>query len=355
MHVMENKYGRFLGFRDAEGKGGGGGNGAGGGEGNGGGADGAGAGDRGGAGDKGGGEGEGEGGDKGAGSKAGGTILDDGDDKGGSEGKPGRWPDDWKAQMADGDADTLKLIDRYDSPKAAAKALREAQNKIRSGQVKTPLPDNPTAEQITAYRKDNGIPEAPEGYEKGLKLPKGLVVGEADKPILASFLKDMHGGNATQAEVNRAVNWYYTQRDAEMAARHEGDKTAKRAIDDAMREEWGPDFRVNQRVLKEYVEGTGMQDLLVGARGPDGNLLLANSKFVSWMTNKARDENPIATVVPNSGGTGMATASARMAELEKMSADTTSDYWKRGKVGAALQQEMRDLIDAQERQKARAK
>ena len=90
--------------------------------------------------------------------------------QGGGEERPdptptAKWPDDWREQLAAGDEGLLKQLKRYASPANYAKAGFEAQQRLRAGQAKEPLPENPTPEQITAWRKDNGIPEAPDGYK----------------------------------------------------------------------------------------------------------------------------------------------------------------------------------------------
>src|SRR3546814_3644725 len=61
------------------------------------------------------------------------------------------------------------------------------------------LPIYATPEQIAEWRKEQGIPEKPEDYD--LKFDNGLVIGEADKPLVAEFLKASH---ATNVKIGRA-------------------------------------------------------------------------------------------------------------------------------------------------------
>jgi hypothetical protein len=92
----------------------------------------------------------------------------------------------------------------------------------------------------------------------------------------------------------------------------------------------------------------------VGARGPDGRLILADPDVVRWLVNEARDKNPIASVMPGGGGNSLDAATTELAKLRGMMSDYGSDYWKKGPVGDKLQARYRELTDAVERQKERA-
>jgi hypothetical protein len=180
----------------------------------------------------GGGGGEGEGGDEGASASAEG----DGEGSAMPDATP-VWPEDWQAQMTGGDEKAQKHIGRYASPPEVYKALTAAQQKIRSGEVINPLPENPTEEDLKAYREARGIPEEPGKYD--LNLGDGVVVGEEDQPLVDSFLKEAHDGNLDPATVNRVVKWWYNNREEQMDALGVLDEEKKAQCEDDLRNEWG--------------------------------------------------------------------------------------------------------------------
>lgn len=239
----------------------------------------------------------------------------------------------------------LKELERYDTPGAVNQARIEARARISAGLAPKELPANATAEEIAAYRVERGIPETPDKYD--LTLPDGLVVGEADKPLIDNYLKAMHGEHATPAEVKRAVTWYYKQADAIREQTENTDAQYKKDNIDVLRDKWGPEFRRNIGIYEEFKASLpqDLQEQLAAARGSDGRLLMANATFLQWMVNQERARNPIATVVSGGGPGALAAAETELAALTKESADTNGPYWK-GPDAGKKQERMRALIEA---------
>ena len=233
----------------------------------------------------------------------------------------GDWPSDWREKMAGGDAKRLAELGRYSSPQAVDDARRAAAERIAKGELKPPKPgEGATPEQVAEWRKSQGIPESPDKYE----MPKGLVVGDADKPFVEGFLKTMHDQDATPGEVQRALGWWQQHQEAQRTATLEADQTFKDQNVQALQKEMGADFKRNMTVVGQFLKEApeGVSETLMGARGPDGRLLAANAKFIGWLTNMALEKTP------------------------KMMGDTTSDYWKKGETGAKLQERYRVLTNA---------
>jgi hypothetical protein len=159
------------------------------------------------------------------------------------EGVNGYWPDDWQSRLSKGDEKLAKQFGRYASPEAVGEALIAAQNKIRSGQLTQALPENPTEDELKSWRKDNGIPEAPDKYD--LKFDSGLVIGEEDKPIIDSFLETAHGKNLNPDQAKAAVEWYYQEQERQEQAIQEQDNEQRQEALDALNVEWGANFRPN--------------------------------------------------------------------------------------------------------------
>ncbi len=81
---------------------------------------------------------------------------------------------DWRKQVSGGDEAAAKLLERYTTADAFGKAHLEAVKKISAGEFAKPLPKDAKPEQVTEWRKANGIPEKPEDYFE--KLPNGRVI-----------------------------------------------------------------------------------------------------------------------------------------------------------------------------------
>lgn len=150
------------------------------------------------------------------------------------------WPDDWRQQLAGDDKAYLKTLERFDSPSALAKSYREMQAKISSGQIKAAAPGpNATPEEVATWRKENGLPEAPQGYLEKLELPNGMVIGEADKPIVAQFAEQAFADNIDPKAFNGLVAKYYAMQDAQAQERMAADSQFKLTSTDELNKEWG--------------------------------------------------------------------------------------------------------------------
>lgn len=271
---------------------------------------------------------------------------------------PAAFPDDWRQQYvahAKGDDGLLKRLERYASPMAALDALIAAQNKISSGEIKvqSPFPEKGSDEQKAAWRKDNGIPEAPDKYE--LKFDDGLVIGEEDKPVVDEFLKAAHAANMKPADAKTALNFYFKNREAEIQARAEADSSQRQETLDALNAKYGGDFRRNINMAKSLIQTAPPEvAALIESARSNGEALFNNADFVDWWVNLARQVNPVATVVPGDGQAVASQIDARIAEIEgymkaKKNSPEGKKYWGDPKIQA----ELRDLYSARDRTKAR--
>lgn len=280
------------------------------------------------------------------------TIVSDPVDK--PIAAPADWPEDWAAKMAGGDEKELATLSRFKSPVELAKAYREAQKKISSGQLKesNPYPADGTDEEKAEWRKANDLPENVEGYYKG--LPDGLVVGDDDKPMVDSFLENVLNEGGTQAEANRAIAAYYDIQEKNAEARAMADNEAKITGEEDLRAELGAQFRPSIAALNSWLQ-TAPEDVrenLMNARGPDGTPIMSNANTLRWLMSVQQEINPAASVMP-SGAASASGVADRIAEIEKMVADRSSEYWV-GPNSSSLKAEYNKLLDAQEKMKSRA-
>lgn len=276
---------------------------------------------------------------------AGGTVLDTSaaDDK--PAAAPADWPADWRERMAGDDKAFLNVLKRYTSPLTYAKAGFEAQQRIRSGELKKPLGADATPEEIAAFRKDNGIPDAPEGYE--IKLSDGVVPGEADKPLLEAFKGFAHGKNWTPGQLNEVLDWYYQQQDAASVQRFEVDSQTKAATEEDLRGEWGAEYRANVNAIGNFLDGApeGVKATLMHARGPDGTMLGNNAAVLRWLASMARESMPGAGLVPAGTSNPSAAMETEIEGIERMMRDEPQKYWRDEKTQARY----RDLLAARDR------
>lgn len=257
------------------------------------------------------------------------------------------WPEDWREKYAGTDESKMNVLKRYASPQAALDALFAARNKIQTGTVKTPLSDNPTPEELSAFRKENGIPEKPEEYDTNIE---GLVFGEDDKPVIEGFLQKMHAANASPAQVKAGLEAYHAAQEQIQEARYEQDTQFKQASLDQIKSEWGQDYKLNINLMKGMFEAHGdseVMDLLFGGRAADGNVIGNHPAILRALVAVAREVNPVATVT----GTGnISSIDDEMAALQKMMGDTKSEYWK-GPTAEKNQARYRQLLEAKSKLK----
>lgn len=267
--------------------------------------------------------------------------------------EPAVKPDDWataRARIAKGDEKIEKRLARYTSIDSVAEALIAAQDKIRDGSLKSALPKDATPEQLAAWRSENGVPDKPEEYDT--TLPDGLVIGDADKPIVDAYLVEAHKSNLTPDQVKANLAWYFAQQEEQIAQQYAADESVRETAEEALREVWGTETKLNKSLIKGMLETApkGVADQLLGARLSDGTPLGSHPDTLRWLADVARTLNPMATVVPNSGTNQMQAIEAELAGFEAKMKDKASDYWK-GPTAAANQQRYRDLLNVQARVK----
>lgn len=231
-----------------------------------------------------------------------GTLLDDAGKAADGKGAPvGQWPEDWRkdivghlglTEQAEIDKE-LKILERMASPADVYKKAREAERKLSSGQVKKALPANATPEQIAEWRKDNGIPEKPDAYV--IPEVKGHEWSDDDKAIAGQLFGALHEANVPQSAADAVLKWYPSfvakQTEQIMAV----NKQARDATEDALRKEFGNDYRPNVQLLgRLFQDKTAMPEAVAraftSARHPDGRILLNDPEVASFLVSLARQQ-----------------------------------------------------------------
>lgn len=255
------------------------------------------------------------------------------------------WPEDWRQRAAGTDEKKLKKLERYGSPQAALDALFNAQAKIASGDLKTPLKADATPEEKAAWRAEQGLPDSPKGYD--LTLPDGLIVGENDRPLVEDFLTAAHEGDMKPGEVKKVLGWYFAKQQAMVEAQADADADFRAQATETLREEYGPGYKQEVKIALAAFDNApdGVKDLVLGGRLADGRLLGDHPAVLGWLSRMSREINPIGTVVPGSGTNAVQAVEAEVSSIRKLMSDHKSEYWK-GPNSAKLQARYRELTTA---------
>lgn len=263
------------------------------------------------------------------------------------------WPSEWRTLLAGEDQKTLDRLGRFNSVKDVWASYTNMEKILSSGQHKATLPSDrdPTAEELTAYRKASGIPENAADYAKA--LPAELVIGEEDKAAVDLLMNRMHKLNASPALVKEAVQTYYDALEHAQEQAVAAQQAIKQQSEDTLRKEWGAEYRSNMNAIKNMLAGApeGVQDLLSTAVLSDGSLAFNNADFMRWFAGLTREINPASTVVPAGHGDPMTSVVSQLSEYKaRMQKDINA--WQHPSNSADRARYL-DLLRAQEKLSAR--
>lgn len=252
---------------------------------------------------------------------------------------------DWRKEFAGDNADDLKALERFTSKADFLKSWKEQKATISAGKHKEPLPENATEEQKAEYRKVNGIPEKAEDYYK--TLPDGVVFGEDDKPGVTKFLQDMHGLNAPPAMVSKALEVFVAAQAEGAMMRSEQDIKARDETSEALRTEWGVDYKGNVNAMSAFVKSNipeGDQANFLNARMGDGTPVFSHPGMVKAFAQLGRTLNPTGTTTPGGGLDKLDAIQDAIKGYEKRMATDRVNWYKDNKA----QEHYRQLVDARD-------
>ncbi len=247
------------------------------------------------------------------------------------------WSESWRQDWAGEDKGKLDRLSRYTSPNAAFDALMSAQQKISSGDFKKveDFPSEGTDDEKASWRSDNGIPESAEKYafEKENEIAQSLAEMAFDKNIKPDFAEGF-------------LEWHTAQQKAADDAIADTDAQDTETTEDALRSEWGNEYRVNMNKIHGLLDGAqeGIKDQLMNARLGDGTMLGSNPNVLKFLADLALIQNPTTTLVPTSGDLH-GSLESELKDLQGLMRNKTSEYWK-GPKAEANQQRVRDLNTA---------
>jgi hypothetical protein len=203
---------------------------------------------------------------------------------------------DWRAQfIPEGapDADKLKsTLGKFKEPVELAKSYVALQAKLSQGGVKVPG-EKATPDEISAYRKAVGVPEAVDGYK--LTRPQGIA--EA-KEAESAFLAQAHAAGLSQKQVDAVLGYYWNAQaqgaEAQKLAQQEQQRVAdetRAATGRALEDMWGYAKdnnlgRINA-FLSPHMAGDGETNFL-HLKLADGSFLGDNLPLVKALDAAAR-------------------------------------------------------------------
>lgn len=293
-----------------------------------------------------------------------GTIIDAGDKSGDDKGAADKGAQggadqaaaepDWRARLAGDDKELAKTLARYTDEAAFGKAHRSLLTKLSSGEYKKSFPENATAEEKATWRKENGLPEKADEYVDKLALPNGIVIGEAEKPVVSALASVAHENNIDPKAFNGLVGKYYEMQDEIRQKQEDADAVYKTEAEDALRKDWlGPDYRRNLTAVNNLI-ATWPPELATGflaARDPSGRKLGDNPAMIRKLASLAVELNPYATVVPAGTTDAGKSVQSRIAEIRKISRDEPDKY----NSDKGLQKEYLELLEADQKMQARGR
>jgi len=233
----------------------------------------------------------------------------------------------WRDDFA-GDDDKFKsTLERFSTPADMGNAFREAQGLIRSGSAKAPPAEGATDEDVAAWRQANGIPAEASGYMDN--LPDGLVIGEQDREIMGDFMGVLHSMNVAPEVGHAVINWYNEFAEDQQDQLADMDSEHHQETEDALREQWGGDYRANINLVGSLIEstfGAEYKEVLLNARDPEGRAIMNIPGVLEGLAELSRKVNPVAQIATPAGGDPAQSMNDEIAEIEKYMKDDRKAY-----------------------------
>jgi len=289
--------------------------------------------DEAGEGEGGGGEGEGEGSGEGEGEGTG-----EGEGEGGKP-EPS-WRDRFTAHQGK-DEDYAPILGRFQDEASFIQGAVQAHEKLRAGETATGLPDDPTDEQLGAYREANGIPV--DGKYDFSAADREL--SEMDLEMLGPVSEIAHKHNISQEALTELMGTYMGETDKVVELMHTQDNLDAQEFTTQMKEQWGPEFTINMNRASNQLNllPESIRDQVKQAKMPDGRGIMNSPEFMTWLVGVDRQITPMD---PMKGGTEATLNDARQVVAkakDRMRDDSIG--WHKDKQAQAEYMQAQTMID----------
>jgi len=271
----------------------------------------------------------------------------EGEGNGEGEGDANWFPEDWRQQIAGDDEKALGQLGRYKTPADIWTKARALEQRITSGELKevSVFPGEGTDEEKGAWRELNNVPEAADKYTLTRELD------DTAKAQLEGFFGHAHANNFNNDAVNSMLDYFYQKLEADDDAVDAADKDRGQATEDALRAEWGKEYRGHMNRIEGLIDlvGEGAGNALQEARMPDGSMLKDNAAVQQFLLDMALTYNPAGTLTPGGGGSIIDGIEDELATIRKTMKTDRKTY----NADAKMQARYRELLTAQENDKNR--
>jgi len=265
----------------------------------------------------------------------------------GDAGGEGAGDTNWRTPFG---AEAQATLERYKTEEEAGKAFMELRQYRKDNAGVKPLADDASDEDRTAWREANGLPKESSEYLDS--LPEGTEIGDDEKLIYDGLADVLLGHNAPKELFGGVYDWAVKLEQEIAEAETADDEKDSGALQEELREDWGnADYRSNLNLIDALIKTNLPEDqanVLLNARSPEGGRLFNNRAIVEMFVSLGRQQNPAAAVLENYGGEPINDLEK---ELDAIRSDMRTDRPAYDK-DAKKQQRYRDLLDAQEKQKA---
>ena len=235
----------------------------------------------------------------------------------------------WRTEIAGEDEKFAKTLERFDSPAAFGNSFQEAQQTVRSGNMKDDLPaSDADDDSIKAYRESNSLPLEAAGYLEN--LPEGLVLGEDDAPIADAFMEALHSTYAPPAVAHALIAKYNEFAEQQQDAQNTLDVEQAKETTDSLREGWRGDYRVNINMVGKFLTrafGAEVKDQLLNGRFQDGRAFMNDAKILEGLASMERIIDPLSVILDNKGDPAQ-TLNDEIADIEKFMSEHRTAYNK---------------------------
>lgn len=190
-------------------------------------------------------------------------------------------------------------------------------------------------------------------------MPKAVIEGLDDdsKAMLTPYMGLVRDLNLPAEAAAKVVQVWQAEQDRQVVARTEADNVLRVKTEDALRGEWGNNYRAEINNIHNLLSGfpPEVSEAIQQARTPDGNALVGTPQVIKALAQMARMISPYSVPVGNDGGSlDQKGVEARITEIESwMGSPNGSENYKKYFGSEKVQMEYRNLVDAREMLKKR--
>lgn len=267
-----------------------------------------------------------------------GSIYEDaGVEEPGKEGSTS-WPADWREQFVKDIADeterekALNQMKRFQSPSEVSKAMLTIRQRLSTGEYQRAMPDPSDEAAVKEWRAEQGLPEDPSGYEIPLAMGAKLEeMSDDQKAVYEGWQKVFHETNTKPEVARQYVEYMNDIVQAQAEALAEWDASNADKSEDALRADWGAEFRTNVKMNMSYLHNTLGEDAakaFLDARLPDGTAVKHSVEIAKMLNDAARGAG-LTSTFESGEVVGANSLLDKKAEIEGLMKTNLAEYNKR--------------------------